>query len=61
VLGIYLKESMIRNKLKEMSNNGILQKITLQKIEVLFFEDEYIHNELNEAYNMTEAERQELK
>lgn len=54
-MGIYLKESTIRNKLKEMSNNDILQKITLQKIEVLFFEDEYIHNELNEAEKMTEA------
>lgn len=44
-----------------MNNSNILHTINLQKIEVLFFEDEYIHNELNKSEGMTEAERQELK
>lgn len=49
MLGIYEKESTIRNKLKEMNNRTILKRICFEKIEVLFVEDEYLQNELNET------------
>jgi len=47
-LGTFLSESAIRNKLKEMTNKNILQKLITQKIEVLFLEEEYIHDEIND-------------
>jgi hypothetical protein len=61
VLSIYLKESTIRNKLKEMHNRNILHRISFEKIEVLFVEDEYLHDELNALEDMNEAEKSELK
>jgi hypothetical protein len=30
-----------------MNNQDILQKLSTRKIEVLFMEDEFIHNEIN--------------
>lgn len=61
VLGIFLKEYTIRNKLKKMSNQNILQKLLSRKIEVLFMEDEFIHEEINDGSSLTEIEIQELK
>lgn len=49
VLGIFLKEYTIRNKLKKMSNHRILQKLIARKIEVLFMEDEFIYDEINDT------------
>jgi len=40
---------------------NILHRISFEKIEVLFVEDEYIQNELNETNHMTEAEKNDLK
>ena len=44
-----------------MHNSNILQRICFEKIEVLFVEDEYIHDELNSSSKMNEAEKIELK
>ncbi len=44
-----------------MHNKDILKRINLQKIEVLFFEDEYIHDDLNgNESSISEVEKNEL-
>lgn len=44
-----------------MNNQNILQKLSNRKIEVLFMEDEFIHNQINESDVLSEIELQELK
>lgn len=44
-----------------MNNKNILQKLSTQKIEVLFLEDEYIHDEINAIDNLSEADLAELR
>lgn len=35
-----------------MNNQNILQKLSSRKIEVLFMEDEFIHDEINDNSNL---------
>ena len=48
VLSLFLKESAIRNRLKKLSNKNIGPSLISKKMEVMFFEDEFIHDEINE-------------
>ena len=51
----------MRNKLKVMNNRKILPALNARKLEVLFLEDEFIHDEINNQENLTPAERAEIR
>ena len=53
MLGVFEKESVLRNHLKTLSNQNILPSLTAKKMEVLFMEEAYIKDELNLMYDLS--------